>query len=69
MQKIRVSAILGISAAAIASGLLLRGSVASASQTPEPPPIVGLAHVGLFVSDLAKADEFYGHVLGLRVNS
>lgn len=30
----------------------------------ERPPIVGLAHVGLFVSDIQKADEFYGHVLG-----
>lgn len=32
----------------------------------ERPPIVGLAHVGLFVSDIQKADEFYGHVLGYQ---
>jgi catechol 2,3-dioxygenase-like lactoylglutathione lyase family enzyme len=28
------------------------------------PPIVGVAHVGFFVSDIAKAEEFYGHELG-----
>ncbi len=28
------------------------------------PPIVGLAHVGLFVSNIDKSQEFYGHVLG-----
>ena len=32
--------------------------------SPERPPIVGLAHVGLYVSDLSSAEEFYGHVLG-----
>ncbi len=30
----------------------------------ERPPIIGLAHVGFFVSDVSKADEFYGHALG-----
>ncbi len=34
------------------------------SASVQRPPIVGLAHVGLFVSDIDKADEFYGHVLG-----
>lgn len=33
-------------------------------QSVARPPIVGLAHVGLYVSDINKADEFYGHVLG-----
>jgi catechol 2,3-dioxygenase-like lactoylglutathione lyase family enzyme len=28
------------------------------------PPIVGVAHIGLFVSDMARSREFYGHVLG-----
>lgn len=28
------------------------------------PPIVGVAHIGLFVSNLAASREFYGHVLG-----
>lgn len=31
---------------------------------PDRPPIVGVAHIGLKVSDLAAADNFYGHVLG-----
>lgn len=31
---------------------------------PERPAIIGIAHVGLFVSDISKAQEFYGHVLG-----
>jgi catechol 2,3-dioxygenase-like lactoylglutathione lyase family enzyme len=30
----------------------------------ERPSITGIAHVGFFVSDLAQAEEFYGHVLG-----
>jgi catechol 2,3-dioxygenase-like lactoylglutathione lyase family enzyme len=30
----------------------------------ERPPIKGIAHVGFFVSDLDKAENFYGHVLG-----
>ncbi len=37
----------------------------SRSQAPaERPPITGIAHVGFFVSDLDKAENFYGHVLG-----
>jgi catechol 2,3-dioxygenase-like lactoylglutathione lyase family enzyme len=28
------------------------------------PPIVGVAHIGLFVSDLERSRGFYGHVLG-----
>ena len=31
---------------------------------PPRPPIVGVAHIGLKVSDLAASREFYGHVLG-----
>lgn len=31
---------------------------------PERPPIVGVAHIGLKVSNLAATREFYGHVLG-----
>jgi catechol 2,3-dioxygenase-like lactoylglutathione lyase family enzyme len=65
MQRVKVSIIIGGSTAAIAVGLLFRGVVASAYPALERPPIVGLAHVGLFVGDMAKADEFYGQVLGL----
>jgi catechol 2,3-dioxygenase-like lactoylglutathione lyase family enzyme len=31
---------------------------------PRRPPIMGVAHIGLRTSDLAAADNFYGHVLG-----
>jgi lactoylglutathione lyase len=31
---------------------------------PERPPIVGVAHIGLYVSNLDAARQFYGHVLG-----
>jgi catechol 2,3-dioxygenase-like lactoylglutathione lyase family enzyme len=31
---------------------------------PQRPPIIGVAHIGLRVSDLNAADNFYGHVLG-----
>jgi lactoylglutathione lyase len=31
---------------------------------PERPPIVGVAHIGLKVSDLDAARQFYGHILG-----
>ena len=31
---------------------------------PKRPPIVGVAHIGLQVSDLKAAENFYGHVLG-----
>jgi catechol 2,3-dioxygenase-like lactoylglutathione lyase family enzyme len=40
--------------------------LAAKMQTAERPPIIGLAHVGLYVSDLGKAEEFYGHVLGFE---
>jgi catechol 2,3-dioxygenase-like lactoylglutathione lyase family enzyme len=44
------------------AGCLFAGQ--SGRTTVARPPITGLAHVGLFVSDLSKADDFYGHVLG-----
>lgn len=48
--------------------LLRVGCIVAIGQTPPPAPqrprIVGVAHIGLKVSDLAAADNFYGHVLG-----
>lgn len=32
----------------------------------ERPPIIGIAHVGVLTSDMAKAEQFYGHVLGFQ---
>jgi catechol 2,3-dioxygenase-like lactoylglutathione lyase family enzyme len=37
---------------------------AKSGSKPERPPIVGVAHIGLQVSNLHAADNFYGHVLG-----
>jgi catechol 2,3-dioxygenase-like lactoylglutathione lyase family enzyme len=34
------------------------------SQIPSRPSITGIAHVGFFVSDMDKADAFYGKALG-----
>ncbi len=36
----------------------------ASTATPKRPPIVGVAHIGLQVSDLAAADQFFGHDLG-----
>lgn len=36
------------------------------AQSIERPPITGLAHVGILTSDMAKANDFYGHVLGFE---
>ena len=49
--------------AVIAACVLFQGHTA-AQASPERPEIVGLAHVGLFVSDISKSNEFFGHVLG-----
>jgi lactoylglutathione lyase len=48
---------------ALAAGSLVHGQNTDAAQ-PDRPPITGVAHIGLNVSDMAKADEFYGHALG-----
>jgi catechol 2,3-dioxygenase-like lactoylglutathione lyase family enzyme len=39
-------------------------AAANAASSSERPPIVGLAHVGFYVSDISQAEEFYGNVLG-----
>src|SRR5664279_1344612 len=39
-------------------------SLVQAAYSAGRPPIVGVAHVGLFVSDIAQAEAFYGHELG-----
>ncbi|HEX7360413.1 MAG TPA: VOC family protein [Bryobacteraceae bacterium] len=36
------------------------------AQAQSRPPITGLAHVGILTSNMAKANEFYGHVLGFE---
>lgn len=69
MKKLRVSVVAGV-IATMASFLLVSTHRAARAATGAPaverPPIIGLAHVGFFVGDLGKADEFYGHVLGYQ---
>lgn len=48
----------------LSGACLVERTLTARESTSKRPPIVGLAHIALYVSDLAKADEFYGHVLG-----
>lgn len=43
---------------------VLIGLAVQGSQAPARPQILGIAHVRIQTSDLAKARRFYGHVLG-----
>jgi catechol 2,3-dioxygenase-like lactoylglutathione lyase family enzyme len=43
---------------------LSRRARAAAVPAVTRPPIVGVAHIGLYVSDMARSREFYGHDLG-----
>ena len=68
MFKPKIFVILAV--AALVGGLAVQQRATARAQAgggapiSERPPIIGLAHVGFFVSDIAKAEEFYGHVLG-----
>ena len=48
----------------VACCVVVAGCLPAADKAPKRPPIVGLAHVGFFVSDIAKAEQFFGHQLG-----
>ena len=50
--------------AALLAGLLTLPPAVRSQANVERPPITGIAHVGFFVADIDKADNFYGHVLG-----
>jgi len=45
-------------------GVHARARGQAPDSAPTRPPIVGVAHIGLQVSDLSAADNFYGRVLG-----
>jgi catechol 2,3-dioxygenase-like lactoylglutathione lyase family enzyme len=65
MQKI--TSVLTIAAAAFAGCFALQTRArADQSASAERPPIIGIAHVGFFVADISKAEEFYGHTLGFE---
>jgi catechol 2,3-dioxygenase-like lactoylglutathione lyase family enzyme len=59
----KIESTFAVAAAALLSFVLAQKNHAAPGEAGRPP-IVGLAHVGLFVSDIDKADEFYGHELG-----
>lgn len=42
------------------------GASSLAPQAPARPPILGIAHIGLRIDDLATARKFYGGVLGFQ---
>jgi lactoylglutathione lyase len=44
--------------------LLIAGPFASTFLAVDRPPIIGIAHIGFQVADLAKAQAFYGDLLG-----
>lgn len=50
---------------AAAGAIFALQSEPASSQTARPP-IVGIAHIGLFTNDIAAAREFYGHGLGFE---
>ncbi len=63
----RLKVILTLLAAVVLACLTFQGNrstAADAHSSIDRPPIVGLAHVGFYVNDIAQAEEFYGHVLG-----
>ena len=64
MRKPQLIVILSAAALAACFVFQQRGTAQAADSSVARPPIVGVAHIGLFVSDLAKAEEFYGHQLG-----
>ena len=65
MRKLHTSlALIALGFSGYAALYARRTLAADTNTSSERPPITGLAHVGFFVSDISKADEFYGHVLG-----
>jgi catechol 2,3-dioxygenase-like lactoylglutathione lyase family enzyme len=64
MRKPQLIVILSAAALAACFVFQQRGTAQAADSSVARPPIVGVAHIGLFVSDLAKAEEFYGRELG-----
>jgi len=47
-----------------AAAFVFMGQSTAQETSKGRPPILGVAHIGLYVSDLDKADHFFGHVLG-----
>ena len=50
----------------LALALAAAGREPILAQTPQRPPILGVAHIGLKTKDIAAARGFYGHDLGFQ---
>ena len=74
MRRARSSRWVRFAAVAVLATATAMGAAMQAGKTrlpnmppdlmPERPPIVGISHIGLKVSDIAATRQFYGHVLG-----
>jgi hypothetical protein len=64
MKHTRTSFALIMAFCAACTAVWSRSGAQNSASAPKRPPIVGVAHIGLQVSDLNAADNFYGHVLG-----
>ncbi len=53
-----------LGAAALLLGAAIAPRAVHSQASLQRPPITGIAHVGFFVADIDKAQNFYGHVLG-----
>ena len=53
-----------VCAATLLLGALIAPHGVRSQPSVKRPPIIGLAHVGFLVTDMDKAQDFYGHVLG-----
>ena len=66
MSRTRTPLALLICACSVFAAVQPCSGAQASKTTPKRPPIVGVAHIGLQVSDLKAADNFYGHVLGYQ---
>ncbi len=64
MSRTKTSFVLTIAFCSVYAAVYARSGAQVSASAPKRPPIVGVAHIGLQVSDLSAADNFYGHVLG-----
>ena len=64
MKRTKLSFALLVAVCAASTVVWSRSSAQHTGSEVERPPIIGVAHMGLQVSDLNAADNFYGHVLG-----
>jgi hypothetical protein len=59
-----LAAIIAVACFDLQQGRAAHQQASDAANSITRPPIIGIAHIGLFVSDMTAADQFFGHVLG-----